>query len=33
VYCADLDGDGALDVIVAGSETSDSSVTAFLNTP
>ncbi len=33
VFCADLDGDGALDVIVAGSESGDSSVTAFLNTP
>lgn len=33
VFCADLDGDGALDVIVAGSESDDSSVTAFLNRP
>ena len=33
VFCADLDGDGALDVLAAGGETSHSSVITLLNTP
>ena len=33
VFCADLDGDGALDVLAAGGEGSNSSVIVALNTP
>ena len=31
--CADLDDDGALDVVSVSAVTNDSSVTVFLNTP
>ncbi len=33
VFCADLDGNGAVDVLLASGLTGDSSVTAYLNTP
>ncbi len=33
VFCADLDGDGAIDVLLASGAGRDSSVTAYLNTP